>query len=294
MTEIIQLAWAGLVSGLAYAMVGLSLVLIFKTARVLNFAAGTMAGFAGWLAHWWASSKGMPFAVGILLSLLMVAIALLALERVTIRPLINENFLAIVTITLGLELVIANIALRWFGGQSQRFDVPGDIDRNNFEIAGVRFNWWHVVILITTFVVLGIVGYIVNRTELGLAMRAFAEDKDAARLMGVKESTVSQVTWVMSATVGGITGILFAPVLFLQQDYMNIIFIKGFVAAILGGFTSLSGGVFGGLLLGELEAAAIKYAPQQFAAALPVVIVFIILLIRPRGLFSRAKTHERV
>ena len=294
MTEIIQLAWAGLVSGLAYAMVGLSLVLIFKTARVLNFAAGTMAGFSGWLAHWWASSKGMPFAVAIVLSLVMVAIAVLALERLTIRPLINENFLAIVTITLGLELIIANIALRWFGGQAQRFDVPGDIDRDNFQIGGVRFNWWHIVILITTFVVLAIVGYIVNRTELGLAMRAFAEDKDAARLMGVKEATVSQVTWVMSATVGGITGILFAPVLFLQQDYMNIIFIKGFVAAILGGFTSLSGGVFGGLLLGELEAAAIKYAPQQFAAALPVMIVFIILLIRPRGLFTRAKAHERV
>lgn len=294
MTEIIQLAWAGLVSGLAYAMVGLSLVLIFKTARVLNFAAGTLAGFSGWLAWWWASSKGMPFAVAIVLSLVMVAIAVLALERLTIRPLINENFLAIVTITLGLELIIANIALRWFGGQAQRFDVPGDIDRDNFQIGGVRFNWWHIVILITTFVVLGIVGYIVNRTELGLAMRAFAEDKDAARLMGVKEATVSQVTWVMSATVGGITGILFAPVLFLQQDYMNIIFIKGFVAAILGGFTSLSGGVFGGLLLGELEAAAIKYAPQQFAAALPVMIVFIILLIRPRGLFSRAKAHERV
>jgi branched-chain amino acid transport system permease protein len=185
MTEIIQLAWAGLVSGFAYALVGLSLVLIFKTARVLNFAAGTMAGFAGWLAHWWASSRGMPFAVAIVFSLVMVGIAVLALERVTIRPLINENFLAIVTITLGLELIIANLALRWFGGAAQRFTVPGDIDRRNFEIGDVRFNWWHVVIAITTFVVLGIVGYIVNRTELGLAMRAFAEDKDAARLMGI-------------------------------------------------------------------------------------------------------------
>lgn len=294
MTEIIQLLWAGLVSGFAYAMVGLSLVLIFKTARILNFAAGTMAGFAGWLAHWWASSQGMPFVVSIILSLLMVAIGTIAIERLTIRPLINENFLSIVTITLGLEILLANVALRWFGGTAQRFSVPGDIDRNNFEIGNVRFNVWHIVIAIVTFVVLAVVGYIVNRTELGLAMRAFAEDKDAARLMGVKESTVSQVTWAMSATVGGITGIIFAPVLFLQQDYMNIIFIKGFVAAILGGFTSLAGGVFGGLLLGELEALAIKYAPRQFAAALPVVIVFVILLIRPRGLFTRAKSHERV
>ena len=246
------------------------------------------------MAHWWASSNGMPFAVSVILALLMLAVGTLAIERLTVRPLINENFLAVVTITLGLEIFLANLALRWFGGTAQRFTVPYEIDRKNFLIGDVRFNWWHIVIAIVTFVTLGIVGYIVNRTELGLAMRAFAEDKDAARLMGVKEATVSQVTWVMSATVGGITGIIFAPVLFLQQDYMNIIFIKGFVAAILGGFTSLAGGVLGGLLLGELEALAIKYAPRQVAAALPVVIVFFILLLKPRGLFTRAKAHERV
>ena len=224
----------------------------------------------------------------------MVAVATLLIERLTIRPLINENFLSIVTITLGLEFLIANLSINFFGGRAESLRIPGDIQFKNFEIAGVRFNWWHVVILIATFIILAVVGYIVNRTELGLAMRAFAEDKDAARLMGIKESTVSQWTWTLSVTVGGLAGILFAPVLFLQQDYMNIPFIKGFVAAILGGFTSLSGGVLGGLLLGELEAFAVKYAPRQMAAALPVIIVFFILLIRPRGLFTRAKAHERV
>ena len=277
-----------------YAMIGLSLVLIFKTARILNFAAGTMAGFTGWFAWWWATKQGIPFLLAILVAIVMVAVATLLIERLTIRPLINENFLSIVTITLGLEFLIANLSINFFGGRAGSLRIPGDIQFKNFEIGGVRFNWWHVVILISTFIILAIVGYIVNRTELGLAMRAFAEDKDAARLMGIKESTVSQWTWTLSVTVGGLAGILFAPVLFLQQDYMNIPFIKGFVAAILGGFTSLSGGVLGGLLLGELEAFAVKYAPRQAAAALPVIIVFFILLIRPRGLFTRAKAHERV
>ena len=277
-----------------YAMIGLSLVLIFKTARILNFAAGTMAGFTGWFAWWWATKQGIPFLLAILVAIVMVAVATLLIERLTIRPLINENFLSFVTITLGLEFLIANLSINFFGGRAESLRIPGDIQFKNFEIGGVRFNWWHVVILISTFIILAIVGYIVNRTDLGLAMRAFAEDKDAARLMGIKESTVSQWTWTLSVTVGGLAGILFAPVLFLQQDYMNIPFIKGFVAAILGGFTSLSGGVLGGLLLGELEAFAVKYAPRQAAAALPVIIVFFILLIRPRGLFTRAKAHERV
>ena len=294
MAEFIQLIWSGILNGLCYALIGLSLVLIFKTARILNFAAGTMAGFTGWFAWWWATKQGIPFLLAILVAVIMVGIATLLIERLTIRPLINENFLSIVTITLGLEFLVANLAINFFGGRAESFRIPGDIQFKNFEIGGVRFNWWHIVILICTFIILAIVGYIVNRTELGLAMRAFAEDKDAARLMGIKESTVSQWTWTLSVTVGGLTGILFAPVLFLQQDYMNIPFIKGFVAAILGGCTSLSGGVLGGLLLGELEAFAVKYAPRQMAAALPVIIVFFILLIRPRGLFTRAKAHERV
>ena len=272
----------------------LGLVLVYKTARILNFAAGTMAGFGGFLAYWFSVEQGVPWGLAVVLALVFTAIGTAVIERTTIRPLIPKGFLPIVVMTLGIEVVLANWSIEWWGGTAKNFPVPGDINRTNWEIAGVRINAWHVVIAISTFATLAIVGYIVNRTELGLAMKAFAEDQDAAKLMGIKESTVSQVTWILSALVGSVTGILYAPVLFLEPDYMNVIFIKGFVAAILGGFTSLSGGVFGGLLLGELEAFAIKYAPREFAAALPVVIVFLILLVRPRGLFTRAKSHERV
>lgn len=294
MTDIIQLIWQGLVSGFAYSLVGLGLVLVYKTARILNFAAGTMAGFGGFLAHWWAADKGMPFAVAVILSLVMTAIGTAVIERLTVRPLLDKGFLAIVVMTLGIEVLLANVALEWWGGTAKKFDTPGNTLGVNWVIGGVRINAWHVVIAVCTFLTMGIVGYVVNRTELGLAMRAFAEDQDAAKLMGIKESTVSQVTWVLSALVGSVTGILYAPVLFLQQDYMNAIFIKGFVAAILGGFTSLVGGVFGGLLVGVMEAFAVKYSPREFAAALPVIIVFFIMLVKPRGLFSRAQDHERV
>lgn len=295
MVEYIQLAWQGLVSGFAYALIGLALVMVYKTARILNFAAGTMAGTTGFLAHWWAADQGMPFGIAILFAMILTGVGTYIIERLTVRPLIKlQDFLPIVIMTLGVEVLLANVSLLWWGGIARRYSVPGDVDRINWIIGGFRLNAWHVVVAGTTFVTLSIVGYVINQTELGLGMKAFAEDQDAAKLMGIKESTVSVYTWVLSAFVGGITGIVYAPVLFLQQDYMNIIFIKGFVAAILGGFLSLSGGVAGGLLLGELEAFTIKWAPREFAAALPVVIVFIILLIRPHGLFTREKGHERV
>ncbi len=295
MVDYIQIAWQGLVSGFAYALIGLALVMVYKTARILNFAAGTMAGISGFLAHWWAAEQDMPFGIAILFAMIMTGAGTYVVERLTVRPLVKlGDFLPIVIMTLGVEEFLANVSLLWWGGTARRYRVPGDIDRINWLIGDFRLNAWHLVVAITTFVTLSIVGYIINQTELGLGMKAFAEDQDAAKLMGIKESTVSIWTWVLSALVGGVTGLVFAPVLFLQQDYMNIIFIKGFVAAILGGFLSLSGGVAGGLLLGELEAFTIKWAPREFAAALPVVIVFIVLLIRPHGLFTREKGHERV
>ena len=235
MVEYIQIAWQGLVSGFAYALIGLALVMVYKTARILNFAAGTMAGISGFLAHWWAAEQDMPFGVAILFAMIMTGAGTYVVERLTVRPLVKlGDFLPIVIMTLGVEEFLANVSLLWWGGTARRYRVPGDIDRINWLIGDFRLNAWHLVVAITTFVTLSIVGYIINQTELGLGMKAFAEDQDAAKLMGIKESTVSIWTWVLSALVGGVTGIVFAPVLFLQQDYMNIIFIKGFDAAILG------------------------------------------------------------
>jgi len=294
MVEYLQLLWRGAVSGFAYALIGMALVLVYKTARVLNFAAGTMSGIGGFLVYAAATGHGMPFGVAVVIALIVVAGGTLAVERLTIRPLLKTGFLPIVIVTLGIDSVLANISIRAWGGSAKRMPVPFGLDRKNFDLHGVLVNAWHVVIAASTLVILAVVGYVVNRTNLGLAMRAFAEDQDAARLMGIREATVSRATWVLSATIGAVTGILFAPVLFLQQGYMNPIFIKGFVAAILGGFTSLGGSVGGGLLLGVLEAGAVKWAPRQVATALPVIIVFVIMLTRPRGLFTRATAHERV
>jgi branched-chain amino acid transport system permease protein len=136
--------------------------------------------------------------------------------------------------------------------------------------------------------------WVVNRTELGLAMRAFAEDPHAAALMGVPTKTVSRATWVLSTVVGAIAGILLGPVLFLEVGYMNGIFIGGFTAAILGGFTSFAGAVAGGLLFGLVDALAVRYAPRPLIAMLPLLIVLAVLLLRPEGLFTRARRVQRV
>ena len=115
MTSILQLAWSGLISGFAYALVALGLVLVFKTARILNFAAGTMAGFGGFLAYWFSVEKGLPWGIAVILALIFTAVGTAVIERLTIRPLIPKGFLPIVVMTLGIEVVLANWSIEWWG-----------------------------------------------------------------------------------------------------------------------------------------------------------------------------------
>ena len=114
MVDYIQIAWQGLVSGFAYALIGLALVMVYKTARILNFAAGTMAGISGFLAHWWAANNDMPFVLAILFAMVMTAVGTYIIERLTVRPLIKlGDFLPIVIMTLGVEELLANVSLLW-------------------------------------------------------------------------------------------------------------------------------------------------------------------------------------
>ena len=124
--------WSGLIQGFAYSLVALGLVLVFKTARILNFAAGTMAGFGGFLAYWFAVEKGVPWGLAVFLSLFFSGVGTALIERLTIRPLIPKGFLPIVVMTLGVEVVLANWSIEWWGGTAKSFPVPGNIDRTNW------------------------------------------------------------------------------------------------------------------------------------------------------------------
>jgi len=291
MSETIQLIIAGIENGLAYGLVALALIMIFKTANVLNFAQGTLAGLSGYLAYWFFTSGNFPWPLAALAALACAFLIGIVMERIAVRPLIQSGFFSIVIATLAVDAFATNAIEQVFGTDPLPFPPPiaGAID-----VGGVRLTHWSIVIMITAVVVLSIITALIQRTELGLAMRAFADDQTAAQLMGVSEAYVSRMTWGLSTAVGGVVGIVLAPVLFLQTGYMNGTFINGLTAAILGGFVSLSGGVLGGLTLGLLDAFAVKYAPKALVAALPLLVVLLLLLLRPRGLFNRQKSTERV
>jgi branched-chain amino acid transport system permease protein len=286
----IQLLVSGLQNGIAYGLVGLALVLIYKTSRALNFAQGTMAAFAGYAAYELIVVNGWPWLLGALGGMAIAAVLGLGVERLAIRPVLGAPLLSLVIATLAVDSMLANYTQLRFGTDVKPF--PSVWEGDDFDVLGISVGRSYVVIALVTVAILGGLAYLLQRTRFGIAMRAFADDQFAAELMGIPPARVSRAVWVISAVIGGITGILFAPLLFLQLGYMAGVFIKGFTAAVVGGFTSLGGSVVGGLLLGVLEAYAIKYAPAEWAPMLPLLLILAVLLVRPNGLFSRGEVRR--
>lgn len=293
MAGIIQIAVAGLENGISYALVGLALVLIYKTSRVFNFAAGTLGAFSGYLAYVFIAVWGLPWFVGAGLAVLAGIVMGLVVERAAIRPILGIPELNLVIATLGVDYFVSNLTQLLFGSDAHA--LPNPWPGPALALGPIVITRTYAVIGVTTVLLLTVLTVIVQRSPVGLAMRAFAEDKYAAELLGVPSARMSQLAWALASTVGAVTAVLFAPLLFVQLGYMSGIFVNGFTAAVLGGFVALPGTAAGGLLLGVVEALVIRFVPSTWAPMVPLLVILAIMLLRPGGVFvGRGALSRRV
>jgi branched-chain amino acid transport system permease protein len=172
----------------------------------------------------------------------------------------------------------------------QNIDAP--LPAGGLDVAGVNIDLTRLVILAVAVAGAVVLAVVLRFTNLGVGMRAYAQDPQAAALMGVPARTVSRWTWIISSLLGMVAAVMVASVSVLSIGYLQGTFISAFTAAVLGGLSSLPGAVAGGFLLGVLEALSIAYAPRAVTIALPVVIILVVLLIRPAGLFGRLSAQR--
>jgi branched-chain amino acid transport system permease protein len=284
----LQLALSGLSVGSIYAIVALSLAIPFKASRVLNFAQGELVTLGAYIALV-LSSYGLPYPVMVPATLLIAAAFGVVVERFLIRSIVGAPEFTLVIATFALGLIIrALIRIHW---QDNVFFLPAPYAGPAFAAGPLRINPSYLVIIGCTAALVALLVFFFQWTRLGKAMRAAAYNQTAARLMGISVNTVSRSAWALSAAIGALAGLLLAPVIGITPELGHLI-VKALVAAVIGGFGSLGGAVFGGLLLGVLE----TYAGALFGAALkeiiPFAILIAILLIRPQGLWG--VTHARV
>jgi branched-chain amino acid transport system permease protein len=292
MAEFVQQVVDGLAAGSIYAAVALALVLIYRTTGIVNFAQGEMAMFSTFIA-WGLVQAGLPLALAILATLAISFAGGLGIERTIIRPVEGANPLAMVIMTLGL-LILLNSAAGWIWGFSNR-SFPSLFGDGAVAIGSVRIDAESLGILGVMLAVIGLTFLIFQRTRIGLAMRAVAMNPESARLAGIPPGRTLMFGWGLAALVGALAGTLIAPTLFLDVNFMGGVLIYSFAAATLGGLDSLVGALVGGWIIGVAETLAGFYVDpigSDLKILVPLGIIFVVLLIRPSGLFGSREVER--
>ena len=286
---VLQLALSGLSIGSIYALVALALVLPFKASGVVNFAQGEIVTFGAYLALI-LSGLGLPYLAVVPLVLIGAAALGMVMEQLLIRPIVHGPEFTLVIVTFAIGLIIkAAIRLHW---QDNTFTLDAPFVGPPIALGVLRLNPAYLVFIVSTVVVVAALFVFFGYSKFGKAMRATALDPIAAQLMGVRIGSVFSAAWALSTMLGAFVGLLLAPVIGVNPEIGHLI-LKGLVAAVIGGFSSLGGAVFGGLLLGLLESYAGLFFGATFKNLVPFAVLILLLLIRPQGL-AGASSSQRV
>ena len=279
-----QLIVSGIAAGALYALVAIGLVLIYKATDIVNFAQGesvTVGAYMGWL---FVTEFHMPYFPAIAAVMVASALVGMVVERVAYRPLIKSPAFTVILATLAVGLIIKNvIRLIW---HDTPLTISAALSAEPIEFGGVLITPERLGIMLTVVVVVTALMLFFRFTKLGKAMRATAQSQEAASLMGINVSGIFSKTWALGTALGGIAGILIAPLIGINTELGGVL-IPGFVAAIVGGFTSIPGAIVGGLTVGILENFAGVYVSSTFKRVASFVILIAVLMIRPQGLFGK-------
>lgn len=293
MDRLVTYLAAGLSAGGLYALVALGLVLIHRCTRVLNFAHGEIATLGAFVAFTLVSA-GLPFWLASLCGMAASAAVAVAFYLAVLEPAQRRGVSAgaEVILTLGLALVLQGAILELWGAEPQRFPLPVS-DSATLALGPARVSHLSLAALAVALVAAMALFLIVQRTRLGLAMRALAEDVDAGRTLGLPVRTIFAFAWGIASALAAVAGMLLSGALLLDPFFMLEPALKGFAAAVLGGLASLPGAVIGGLLLGVAESLAGAYLGVSFRGSLAFAVILVVLLLRPEGLLGRP-VRERV
>jgi len=287
MEELLQQVLSGIAAGGIYASLALALVLIYNAMGLVNFAQGEMAMFATFLAFT-LIGRGMDYWIALPLTIAIAFVGGIVIQRVVIRPVERAPVLTLVIVTLGLATLINGLAGFFFGYLPRSFPSPFSVQ--TVDIFGAAASWQDLGVIAVSGVVLVLVFLMLQRTTVGLAMRAAAHNPEASRLLGIRVSWMLALGWGLASAVGAVSGIMVAPILYLEPNMMQTVIIYAFAAAVLGGIESPVGAVIGGLIVGVTVNLAGTYLPGvggdlQLAVAFAIIIA--VLVIRPNGLLGR-------
>jgi branched-chain amino acid transport system permease protein len=264
MDLVLQLLFTGIGIGAVYGLVALGFVLIFRATNVVNFAQGEFSMVAAYLMVVFAVDLGWPYWLSF--------------------PLRHRTFLPVIIATIGASILLTNSVLAIYGPQPQVlegwFETPG------IQLGPVYLDSQYLLIIAVTIVLVAFNYWFFEHTMLGKKLQATSQDKEMASLLGISVSTMIMITFIYSAVLGGLAGILVAPILFVSIQMGSTIALKAFAATIIGGFGDVAGAIIGGLALGIIETFGAAYVSVPYKDGFAFLVLVAFLVFRPQGIFG--------
>ncbi|MCP5282422.1 MAG: branched-chain amino acid ABC transporter permease [Rhodoferax sp.] len=288
----LQLVISGIAQGCIYGLIALGFVLIYKGTETVSFAQGDlmMLGAFGGLAC--MTMLDFPFWLAVICAVAGMGLFGFLIERVVIRPILGQPAFTIVMLTIGIGYVArgAITMIPVIGTETHTMPVP--YKDQIWRLGTLVLNVEQMVVIAVTAILCGVLYALFKYSKIGIAMQASSQNQLAAYYMGIPVKRINGLVWALAASVAAIAGLLLAPITFVHAN-MGFIGLKAFPAAVVGGFGSLPGAIVGGLIIGIVESLAGFYAPAGVKDVAPYVVVLIMLMVKPNGLFGE-KLRKKV
>lgn len=283
--QLAQVLAAGLAMGAVYALVALGYTLIWNAVSVVNFAQGDLVMLGAFIAVGWLV-EDLGVSIWLALPVMLVGMAAVgaAMAGGIYYPVRNAPQLAGIVATLGLSMFLENLAVLVWGPEP--LSVRGPLGNATVSLLGAKVYAQYILILGVLLAMMALQEGMFRATSLGRAMRATAQDPEAARLMGIPTTRVIALIFAYAALLAGLAGWLVAPLFYVSSDMGVSVSLKAFAAAILGGFGSIPGAVIGGLLLGVIESLGGFYISSEYVDVIAFGVLFAVLVLRPQGIFG--------
>ena len=289
--EILQLTISGIAMGCIFALIALGFVLIYKATEVVNFAQGDVMMLGGFVAFTFASLWHFPFWLAVIFAIVVLGVFGALFNLVLLRPIIGLPTFAAVMVTLAAGYVMRGIASMMPGWGTDTYALKAPYSDDTIKLGELVISTDHLAIIILTALLCLALWIFFKRTRVGIAMQATSQNQLAAYYMGIPVRRINTLIWAISAGVAAFAAILLAPITFVHTN-MGFIGLKAFPAAVVGGFGSIPGAIVGGLIIGLVEAYAGFYLPEGFKDVAAYIVVLLVLLIRPSGIFAEMRRKK--
>ncbi len=290
MSYFFQIVVSGIVVGSIYALAALGMVLIYKSSKVLNIAHGQIIAAGAFITYYLTVSAGVPIFFSFIASMIITFFLAMSVERIFLRKLIGEPIISVIMVTIGLASIIDGlIYLTPFG--TENFSFPAFLPQTPLSLGGVSISWTQLLGVIITFVLIGGFSWFFKKSTIGISMRAVSDDQLASMSVGISVPRVFGLAWATAGLSAAAAGCIIGNITGINFDTLHAFGIIVFPVVILGGLDSILGAVVAGIIMGLIQQFAGGYLDGNFGlsgtgSVLPYVILLIILLFKPHGLFG--------